>query len=90
MTRLSLLSLTIFSLIGLQACALPKAIEKYDSKECAEIRKLAQEQFLERSQTNLRPDNTQSNANELLGVLFQDQERIEGQAKRTSYNRRCN
>jgi len=90
MTRFTLASLTLLSFIGLQACALPKAIEKYDSKDCAEIRKQAQEQFLGRTSSKSSIFNSDANANELLGALFQDQELIDGQAKRTSYNRRCN
>jgi hypothetical protein len=77
---------------GLHGCTLPKAIETYDAKDCAEIRKLAQEQFLNRTPAETpRYNDSQGNdiADEILGVLIQNNDHIENQAKRTSYNRRC-
>lgn len=77
---------------GLNGCTLPKAIETYDAKDCAEIRKLAQEQFLNRAPAETpRYNDYQGNdiADEILGTLIQNNDHIESQAKRTSYNRRC-
>ena len=76
------------SILGLQACALPKAIETYDAKSCAEIRKLAQEQFLGRTPIS-RPNSYDGNSNELGDVIFQEPEQINSQAKHSSYSRRC-
>ena len=88
MTRRKLYLVLGVSVLGMQACALPKAIETYDAKPCAEIRKLAQEQFLGRTPVS-RPGSNDSNANEFLEAIFQGNERIDSQAKSTSYNRRC-
>lgn len=76
--------------IGLQACILPNAIERYDAKSCAEIRKIAQENFLGRTPLTGLNSNDDAAANEILGAIFQEDERIERQAKKTSYARRCN
>ena len=76
------------SILTIQACALPKAIETYDAKSCAEIRKLAQEQFLGRTPIS-RANSYDSNPNDLRDVTFQEPAQISSQAKTTSYNRRC-
>ena len=82
------LSAAVF-LTVLGGCTLPKAVEEYDNKECEEIRKVAQEQFLARTPDSNTRYKDDDNANSILGSLFQDDERIERQAKRTSYDRRC-
>jgi len=85
--RASLSAALFLTVLG--GCTLPKAVEEYDDKECEEIRKLAQEQFLARtpeSNTRFKDDD---NVNSILGTLFQDDERVERQAKRISYDRRC-
>jgi len=80
----------VLSLIGLNACTLPKAIETYDAKECVEIRKLAQEQFLSRAPLkDARLNNDNGNVRAILGRSSQDSDDSEGQARRISYNRRC-
>jgi len=75
--------------LGVSGCALNNSIDSYDRKECEEIRKLAQEQFLLRDPLKPKLSSDDSNANEILGVLFQDDRNIDEQARKISYQTRC-
>ena len=90
MLKGSSLFLIALSMLGLNACAYSNALETYNSKSCEEIRKVARERFLGRTPISSPAANDDNDiANEVLNAIFQENKRIDNQAKSTSYKRRC-
>ncbi len=74
---------------GLSACALTKAVDEYDEKECEEIRKIAQEDFLSGQQDgSLRPHDDSDIADAFFRRRVKPSD-TKRQGRRLSYKQRC-
>lgn len=89
MKRILLAFILTAPLLSTSGCALTKSLETYNSKECEELRKIAQENFLSGgADLSLRPADNNDIAEELIPERHSPAD-IDQQALRLSYKGRC-